>query len=96
MNVMARPTDRIIVFHVEPADTSVGIMTEGFSAWIEGATSWCHLEDIEVDNRTPAREKYRFAWYDNETGLNVDRPAEARLVEGALQGYINAWYYGND
>jgi len=72
-----------VSFHVEPADRSVGIMTEGFSARVEGSDCWCDLEDIA---------KPQFGWYDTETGIQVVGPDDHSIVERLLLAYANAWY----
>lgn len=72
-----------IVFQVEPADRSVGIMSEGFSAWEENGTSWCNLDDIQPP---------KFTWYDNETGEACKPPVEHKVVEAALVGFANGYY----
>ena len=73
-----------IHFGVESADRSVGIMSEGFSAWVINDNCWVNLEDIV---------KHEFAWYDADTGnMLVEKPKYAHLVEQCLIAYANAWY----
>lgn len=70
-----------ITFDVEPADRSVGIMTEGFSAWDNSGTARCNAKDLN-----------EFEWYDNETGNLTTRPANGRLIENALESFITVYY----
>ncbi len=85
------PKDTTIVFHVEPADRSVGIMSEGFSAWISDGAVWCDLVEWNED---PTLTSYR--WVHNEREDDVIPPPYAGLVEGALHGYIAAWYQSHN
>ena len=81
---MTRP-DLAIVFHVEPADRSVGIMAEGFSAWdADPAAPRCDCEDVAPP--------MVFRWYDGETGDPCEPPPNRLLVEGALRGFVAAYY----
>ncbi len=83
---MSRP-DLSVTFHVDPADRSVGIMSEGFSAWDASpeATAWCEIELLPGGAAC-------FRWYDNETGAHVSAPDNSILVERALQGFADAYY----
>lgn len=89
-----------VEFHVEPADRSVGIMTEGFSAWVldedpisrdfiaKKLTSvWCDLVDYGATFETA-----KFQWFSNETGDKVERPVFAEIVERLLHTYVLVWY----
>ncbi len=95
---MRSQPDLKVTFHVEPADRSVGIMAEGFSAWDENGTAWCDLNEIvchppkKGSKRLKGREEYRFDWYDNETGLVIDPPPDAPIIQALLQAYVRAWY----
>jgi hypothetical protein len=71
----------IIEFHVEPADRSVGIMSEGF--WAAKDDDCCILNDISPP---------KFTWESANTGEVIPRPNYAVLVEQALVAYANAWY----
>lgn len=75
-----------IEFTVEPADRSVGIMTEGFSAGAKDGDCWCNLDDMLGEGK--------FTWYANETGDECPRPANADEIEAALLAYANAYYEG--
>jgi hypothetical protein len=76
--------DLSITFHVEPADRSVGIMSEGFSAWLTHGAVWCNLEDVAKPGA--------FQWYANDTGDPCDPPRESIYVERALLAFAQAWY----
>lgn len=76
-----------ITFDVEPADHSVGIMSEGFSAWTEDGAAWCSLESLETNLVDSA-----FIWYDGESGDRRKAPDNAALVEAALHAYAHAYY----
>jgi hypothetical protein len=71
-----------IKFNVEPADRSVGIMSEGFSAWDESSPGeeWVNLDQWDIEFG-----KCKFTW---ENG----KPSNARLVERALWAYAHAFY----
>lgn len=75
--------DLKVTLHVEPADRSVGIMTEGFSAWTDDGDSWCEL--IELVPTT-------FQWIGNETGDPVPRPSDAHVVEKLLTTFVDLFY----
>lgn len=72
-----------LVFHVESADRSVGIMSEDFSAWESKGTNWCRLADIQPP---------KYEWYDNETGDETERPSNAHIVESFLITCANMYY----
>jgi len=71
-----------VTFHVEPADRSVGIMAEGFSAWIEGAAMWCELEDIATG---------KCVWFDNDSNP-THRPRDAAQIEALLVAFAAQFY----
>ena len=81
--------ERLITFHVEPADRSVGIMAEGFSAWMTGLAAWCELSALPTKD-----EPARFTWYADATGDACTRPefGGALLVEKTLLAFVEAWY----
>lgn len=78
------PPDLYVTFHIEPADRSVGIMSGSFSAWDDAGSSWCDVADVA--------EPMKFVWYDNETGDACEPPTNRLLVEGALRGFVAAFY----
>jgi hypothetical protein len=80
--------DLLIRFRVEPADRSVGIMSEGFSAWNERGKAYCVLVDCD-----PSMETGKFEWTSND-GDACDRPKDADLIEGALMGFARGFYKG--
>lgn len=73
-----------VVFSFEPADRSVGIMSEDFSAWLgdDNTVPWCHLTDIA---------KKTFAWYDND-GESILPPPYHKTVETLLLAYAESFY----
>ena len=75
--------EKHIVFQMEPADRSVGIMSEGFSAWEKDGDKWCNLDDIHPE---------KFTWFDNETGNEVAPPQDHSIVESALIGFADGFY----
>jgi hypothetical protein len=77
----------VIEFEVEAADRSVGIMSEGFAAWLADGTAWCNLVSMGLQP-----DPSTFEWFSNETGEPVDPPAEAMWVEGALIGFADGYY----
>lgn len=77
-------SDLEITYTVEPADPSVGIMSEGFSAAIEDGDCWCNLDDMCGSGA--------FTWYANETGDECPRPEYADEVEAALLAYADSYY----
>jgi hypothetical protein len=85
--------ERTITFHVEPADRSVGIMAEGFSAWIASVAAWCELDALPTKD-----EPARFSWYADATGDKCTRPefGGALLVERTLLAFVEAWYEQQD
>jgi hypothetical protein len=76
-----------IILHFESSDTSVGIMTEGFSACRSDDNSWCNIEDIQDDLNST-----EFKWYDSETGNVCNPPEDAWVVEAALYGFAIGFY----
>ena len=78
-----------ITLHIEPADRSVGIMAEGFSAWENDDVCWVELDDIASGKCT---------WYDNETvyKIELDLPMQSkgRMIEALLVAFANAYYEG--
>jgi lysyl-tRNA synthetase class II len=78
-------------FHVEAADRSVGIMSEGFSAWDEAGTAWCNLVDMG-----PWQGKGKFEWFGNESGEPCERPTNADVIEKALHGFAHCYYDHDD
>lgn len=78
-----------LVFHVEPADRSVGIMSEDFSAWEHNGKSWCHLEDAEL---TPKGMSYKFNWFETESGEPITPPTNAYIVEKFLAVCYDMYY----
>lgn len=86
-----RPMNIKIEFAVEPADTSVGIMAEGFAAWNINGTCWCNLDMFDA-----VFEHCKFSWYLNTTGEEVDPramiPNDKFIVEHALYGFVNGYY----
>lgn len=79
---------------IEPADRSVGIMSEGFSAWMEGSGSrgdWCDLVEY-----TGEPKKARFQWYDmNSERIPEDKLAlipHRRMVERFLLALVVEFY----
>jgi hypothetical protein len=72
-----------IVFHIEPADVSVGIMSEGYSAWLKQGDEWCDIAGVGT-----SIEECVFDWYSNDTGEYAQRPVYARIVENALFGFV--------
>jgi hypothetical protein len=83
---MKTTATQLIFFQVEPADRSVGIMSEGFSAWFDEGDCWCELSDIQPP---------KFAWYDNN-GNNIEDPTYHRFLEAMLLAYAEAWYENQD
>lgn len=74
--------DKVIIFHVEKADRSVGIMTEGFTAWEKGSENACELEDIAT---------HKCQWYDGD-GNDIKPPKDNLFVEYALIAMAKAYY----
>lgn len=82
------PSNLKIEIQMEPADRSVGIMSEGFVAWnLEDGKAWCELTDYEVPT---------FTWYDTETNAVIPRPPQGEYVEACLAGYVHAYYKGEE
>lgn len=79
--------DLIITFHVESADHSVGIMSEGFSAWDKDGSSWVEVTNLEAD---PDRTMYE--WFDNESSDKCPPPPNAKIIETALHGFVTGYY----
>lgn len=84
---MNKPKSHIIKFAMEPADRSVGIMSEGFSAWTTDGDCWCNLDDMGT-----TRRESKFTWFSNESGDVVDRPDYAAIVECTLLAYAEGVY----
>jgi hypothetical protein len=85
-----KPLEMQIGFSMEPADRSVGIMAEGFAAWLIGGSCWCNLADIghgvgDVEDAT-------FEWFDNDDGEKCARPIYAEFVEAALVAWARTYY----
>ena len=78
-----------LVFNVEPADTSVGIMTEQISAWMSGDTHWCELADFDGD-------KCVFSWYNVDGDLvptdKVGTIRRGKEVERYLAAFVREFY----
>lgn len=83
--------DMKIIFHMEPADRSVGIMAEGFAAWLENGEEWCNLEDLGH-----TFENSKFEWFSNETGDSCTPPGNHKLVEMMLHAYVESYYQMED
>lgn len=88
---MNKPLNIKIEFSMEPADRSVGIMSEGFSAWNINGIAWCYLDEYQVNFKD-----CKFSWYDNETGDKIAYSSVVRddklIVEHALHGFVNGFY----
>ena len=80
---MSKHKNLIVEFHIEPADRSVGIMSEGFSAWVLDGDCWC-----EVEQSFP----FVFQWYDNETGDKRNPPNDSVYIEEMLKVYVKVYY----
>lgn len=86
-----------IHFSVDPADRSVGIMAEGFTAWFKsevpglGTDFFCELTELG-DSRIP--ESWEFEWFDGDTGNKIDLPTHpaAKLLERSLGRFAHSWY----
>ncbi len=88
-----------IHFQFEPADRSVGIMSESFSAWVlendpaidrweqpVPVDGWC-----EITNYWENFVLSDFQWWDNE-GNQMPRPTYAQLIERLLHTYAANYY----
>ncbi len=54
-------------FQIEPADRTVGIMSESFAGWVESEKSlgyWCELKEYSADF-----EAAKLDWFDNDSNL---------------------------
>jgi hypothetical protein len=76
----------------EPADRSVGIMGESFSAWPvyadgKGDGPWCELLDCATGE---------VRWEDSETGQTIEAPPFAALVEATLRAFVDEFYRGDE
>lgn len=82
-----------IQFHVELADPSVGIMTEGFYAWNFDGNSWCDLVRLEKKF-----EDCEFSWESNDGAGKVKPPPNHIFVEKCLHAFAEMYYMckGND
>lgn len=90
------------VFNIEPADRSVGIMSESFAGWIENANYripepyrgyWCELVEYTTDF-----DAAKFQWYDSESNvLSKEKyiPYQ-KMVERMLFSCILEFYQGDD
>jgi hypothetical protein len=76
-----------IVFQVEAADRSVGIMSEGFMAWRSGGPEYCNMTHYD---RTWAAS--RFEWTTNDGTVIRQPPPLHQFVERALHAYAEAFY----
>ncbi len=84
-----------IGFSMEPADRGVGIMGEGFGAWLLKGTTWCNMTNFGAYPRRsvpPTEHDTTFEWFDNESGDKVAPPTEAVFVEAALWAFASAFY----
>jgi len=73
-----------VTFHMEPADRGVGIMSEGFSAWVGDDT--CILSDLGA---TP--ETSLFEWESEDRRLHAD-PLTVRVVQRLLHAFAESFY----
>jgi len=78
-------------FQVEPADHSVGIMSEDFSGYLDDGKAWCRVADYGATLETT-----KFEWYDNETGDPCTPPENAKKVEADLHAAMLKWYEDQD
>jgi len=91
---MKKSVEMEIGFSMEPADTSVGIMSEGFAAWLLKGTAWCNMTNYADDLSDTT-----FEWFDNESGTKLDReelhtpaPTRAAFVEATLWAFARSYY----
>lgn len=79
--------DLSITFHIESADKSVGIMSEGFSAWDNNGTEWCDLQELGSSFETS-----KFEWISNETGEPCKAPDNSTVIEKLLYAFVEHYY----
>lgn len=84
------------VFNIEPADRSVGIMSESFAGWMEDAPHygyWCELVEY-----TAKFDTAKFQWYDSESNvLSKEKYIPYKnMVERMLFSCIQEYYRGDD
>jgi hypothetical protein len=80
---MSKAQDLEVTFHAESADRSVGIMSEGFSAWNNAGTCWCDLSELVPPT---------FKWFANDIGDEVAPPPNAATIEKLLHAFVDCYY----
>lgn len=83
------PDCAAIVFHVEPADRTVGIMSESFWAARTAATCW-----VELHEYGPTLETSTLVWMND--GEPCGRPVDGDSVERFLFDHVEAYYKAQD
>lgn len=76
-----------VILNFEPADRSVGIMSEGFAGWEDNASCWCSISQYESTLDTS-----KFEWFDNESGDKIEAPNNHRFVERIVWEFANSFY----
>ena len=80
-----------VIFRVEPADHSVGITSEGFTAWLDDGDDegpYCTMVEYGATH-----EKSKFEWELAKTGKRIERPQlYGRLMEELLLQCADQFY----